>query len=162
MKYDPIHKFQTGLDALEFRQLIVNYLPEFIDTNHIFWDTETRGKVEVWMEKFSQNYVYPEQEFLQLCCTFLNRYVNSILITGIDPLEYFKMFIFRKIVLYPVNPYDTNGQVRKIELLPHGDCGCGIEMSNYEPFYMLYYEESNFLSPHYQSIRPKNEPPLPR
>ena len=53
-----------------------------------------------------------------------------------------------------------NGQARKIELLPHEDCGCGIELPEYEPFSMLYYEETHFASPHYQSIRPKSEPPL--
>ena len=134
MTYDPILKYQNGLDALEFRELIVNYLPEFIDTKHIYWDTETRGSIEAWMEKFSKNYIFPEQEFLQLACTFLNR----------------------KIDLYPVNPYMT-GPVRKIELLPHTDCGCGMEMPNYEPFSMLYFEEANFVTPHYQSIRPLSE-----
>ena len=44
------------------------------------------------------------------------------------------------------------GPVRKIEILPHGDCNCGTEMPDYLPFSMLYYEETHFASPHYQSI----------
>ena len=135
MKYDPIHKFQCGMDVFEFRQLIVNYLPEFKDTGHIYWDLETRGSIEAWMEKFSQNYVFPEQEFIQMASTFLNR----------------------KIDLYPVNPYDMDGPVQKIEIFPHKDCGCGMDMPDYLPFSMLYYEETHFATPHYQSIRPKQE-----
>ena len=49
------------------------------------------------------------------------------------------------------------GPVRKIEILPHGDCNCGTEMPDYLPFSMLYYEETHFATPHYQSIRPKQE-----
>ena len=44
MTYDPLLKFQK-FEALEFRELVVNYLREFIDTKHIFWDTETRGPI---------------------------------------------------------------------------------------------------------------------
>ena len=53
-----------------------------------------------------------------------------------------------------------NGPITKIELLPHENCGCGVEMPDYEAFSMLYYEETYFATPHYRSIRPKSEPPL--
>ena len=77
MKYDPIHKLQHGMDVFEFHQLIVNYLPEFIHSGHIYWDIQTGGSIEAWMEIFSQNYVFPEQEFIQMAKTFLNRKIDS-------------------------------------------------------------------------------------
>ena len=69
----------------------------------------------------------------------------------------FRFRLNRKIDLYPVNPYQTDGQVKKIEILPHKDCGCGMETPNYRSFSMLYYEETHFATPHYQSIIPREE-----
>ena len=135
MKYDPIYKHQDQLNQFEFRNLIVNSLEESIKTKHISWDEQTRGTVQDWMEKFSQPGIFPEQEFLQLASIFLNR----------------------KFVLYPVNPhYNTNGGLpNKIEIFPHKDCECGQKTpEEVQPFTMLYYEETNFVDPHYQSIRP--------
>ena len=133
MKHDPILKHQDKLNQFEFRNLIVNSLEESIKTKHISWDEQTRGTVQDWVGKFSQPYIFPEQEFIQLASIFLNR----------------------KFVLYPVNPYYTNGPPNKIEIFPHKDCGCGQKTpEDVRPFTMLYYEETNFVDPHYQSIRP--------
>ena len=129
MKHDPFYMHQEGLDQFEFRSLIVNFLDECIANGHISWDEQTRGSTKLWIEKFSQPYVFPEQEFIQIASVFLNR----------------------KIVLYPVDPYNANP--RKIEISPHENCGCGLEAPD-EAFTMLYYEETNFVSPHYQSIFP--------
>ena len=40
---------------------------------------------------------------------------------------------------------------------PHEACNCGKETPE-EPLYLLFFEETHFVSPHYMSIRPKKTP----
>ena len=52
----------------------------------------------------------------------------------------------RQIILYPVIP---NPQMRdRITISPSQE-------TTHEPFHILYYEERNFVNPHYQSIMPR-------
>ena len=57
----------------------------------------------------------------------------------------------RQIILYPVIPNPT--RLDRVTISP------SYETTN-EPFHILYYEETIFVNPHYQSIRPKSEMPL--
>ena len=57
----------------------------------------------------------------------------------------------RQIILYPVIP-NINDNDRLI-------VSPSIE-STHEPFHIIYYEEANFVNPHYQSVRPRETPPL--
>ena len=131
------------IDHTEFRRIIANRLPEYIENGHINWDIPKRGPVKEWVKTYSQVGAYVGQEFLQLASIYLNR----------------------KIILYPVNPVanendqEANRNVNKIEIFPHEDCNCGIESTNHEPITLLYYEETNFVTPHFQSIRPIPLPP---
>ena len=64
-------------------------------------------------------------------------------------------FLNRKIVLFPVNPYNQDQPAKKIEIFPHNEhCGCETENQEYGPFTLLYYEETYFATPHFQSIHP--------
>ena len=57
----------------------------------------------------------------------------------------------RQIILYPVIPNENDRD--RVIISP------SIE-STHEPLHIIYYEETNFVNPHYQSIRPRNTPPL--
>ena len=57
----------------------------------------------------------------------------------------------RQIILYPVIPNQNDGD--RVIVSP------SIE-STHEPFHIIYYEEANFINPHYQSVRPRDAPPL--
>ena len=53
---------------------------------------------------------------------------------------------------------DKESRDRTID--PHENCSCGLEAPA-EPLYFLYFEDAHFISPHYQSIRPKSAPIVP-
>ena len=57
----------------------------------------------------------------------------------------------RQIILYPVIP-NVNDEDRVI-ISPSVE-------STYEPLHLIYYEETNFVNPHFQSARPRETPPL--
>ena len=90
--------------------------------------------IKSWKEHFSQNNVFCEEEIIQLASIFLNR----------------------KIKIFSVMDAERRDRV----IYPHKDCNCGIETPE-EPFYLLFYEEAHFISPHYESIRPKKSPEPP-
>ena len=52
----------------------------------------------------------------------------------------------RQIILYPVIP-DPDREGDRITISPSQE-------TIHEPFHILYYEERNFVNPHYQSIMP--------
>ena len=90
--------------------------------------------VESWKNHFSQDFIFVEQIFIQLASVVLNR----------------------KIKIYSV--IDKESRDRTID--PHENCSCGLEAPA-EPLYFLYFEDAHFISPHYQSIRPKCAPIVP-
>ena len=53
----------------------------------------------------------------------------------------------RQIILYPVIP-DPDREGDRITISPSQE-------TTHEPFHILYYEERNFVNPHYQSIMPR-------
>jgi hypothetical protein len=57
----------------------------------------------------------------------------------------------RQIILYPVIP-NVNDEDRVI-ISPSVE-------STYEPLHLIYYEETNFVNPHFQSARPRETPAL--
>ena len=59
----------------------------------------------------------------------------------------------RQIILYPVNPNQNPNHRDRVIVSPSFE-------SQHEPFHIIYYEETNFINPHYQSIRPRQSPPL--
>ena len=136
MTYDREHR-NLKLTHIEFRKLIANSLEENVRNGHIHWDSDARGcSIDVWIKKYSKVGCYVGEVFLRLASTFLNR----------------------KIVLFPVNPYvQKDESAKKIEILPHNEhCGCKTsENQEYEQqCTLLYYEETYFATPHFQSIRP--------
>ena len=143
MTYDKEHK-NLKLNHIEFRRLIANSLDENVRNEHIYWDIGARGcSIETWTKKYSREGCYVGEVFLRLASTFLNR----------------------KIELYPVNPYvvqentitnDDPTTAKKIEIFPHNEhCGCKTSENNQMNIItLLYYEETYFASPHFQSIRP--------
>ena len=133
MTYDREHR-NLKLTHKEFRRLIANSLEENVQNGHIHWDLHARGcSIEAWVKKYSRVGCYVGEVFLRLASTFLNR----------------------KIVLFPVNPYNQDQPAKKIEIFPHNEhCGCEAENQDYGPFTLLYYEETYFATPHFQSIHP--------
>ena len=57
----------------------------------------------------------------------------------------------RQIILYPVIPHQNDRH--RVIISPS-------IQSIHEPFHIIYYEETNFVNPHYQSIRPRQTPIL--
>ena len=55
----------------------------------------------------------------------------------------------RQIILYPVIPHQNDRH--RVIISPS-------IQSIHEPFHIIYYEETNFVNPHYQSIRPRQTP----
>ena len=53
----------------------------------------------------------------------------------------------RQIILYPVIP-DPDREGDRITISPSQE-------TTHEPFHIIYYEEANFVNPHYQSIMPR-------
>lgn len=80
--------------------------------------------IENWREIYAEDRVYIDEIFIRICSEVLNR----------------------KIVLIPVHYNDGHNQTGRIEITPKNSIS--------RAFYMLYYTESHFVSPHYQSIRP--------
>ena len=114
----------------EFREFIVDFLPDCIADGHIEWIDAEYGKVDHWMEKMRGN-EWCDQNFIQLVSIYFNR----------------------KIIIFPVFP--QNECDRNI-IDPHDNCNCGEQVDeSTTPFSLLYYEETHFVSAHYQSIRPK-------
>ena len=111
-------------------QYIVDFLPDCIADGHIEWIEAEYGKVDHWMEKMRGN-EWCDQNFIQLVSIYFNR----------------------KIIIFPVFP--QNECDRNI-IDPHDNCNCGEQVDeSTTPFSLLYYEETHFVSAHYQSIRPK-------
>ena len=79
--------------------------------------------IEVWKEIYAEDCIYIDEIFIRICSEVLNR----------------------KIVLIPVHHKVGHRQTGKIEITPKNPVS--------RPFYMLYYTECQFVSPHYQSIR---------
>ena len=79
--------------------------------------------IEDWKEIYAEDCIYIDEIFIRICSEVLNR----------------------KIVLIPVHHKVGHRQTGKIEISPKNP--------ESRPFYMLYYTECQFVSPHYQSIR---------
>ena len=135
MKYDKEH-FVHDFDINEFRQLIVNFLDENIQNNHIEWISgDGYGSKSEWVKKMSAN-AWCDEVFLRLVAIFLNR----------------------RIIVYPIFGKKLNHSI----IVPHESCDCDkSEQNENDPLTLLYYEEAHFAGSHYQSIRPKNKPHLP-
>ena len=93
MTYDREHR-HLKLTHKEFRRLIANSLEENVQNGHIHWDLHARGcSIEAWVKKYSRVGCYVGEVFLRLASTFLNR----------------------KIVLFPVNPYNQDQPAKKLK-----------------------------------------------
>ena len=87
---------------------------------------EGLGSIEDWMKRMKKDGCYCDQVFLQLTSLYLNREIIIIPALGTTQIE--------------ISPHHSSLR----------------ETKRREPFHVLYFSETHFASPHYQSIRPKN------
>ena len=98
-----------------------------IATQEITW-LEGLGSIEDWMKHMKKDGCYCDQVFLQLTSLYLNREIIIIPALGTTQIE--------------ISPHHSSLKLR--------------ETKRRDPFHVLYFSETHFSSPHYQSIRPKN------
>ena len=80
--------------------------------------------IDAWRANMANDFVYADQVFIQIAAELLNR----------------------PFVLVTVHKESGDNKSGKILITPQTSIG--------NPLYFLYFTESKFLSPHYQSIRP--------
>ena len=80
--------------------------------------------IDAWRAKMANDFVYADKVFIQIAAELLNR----------------------PFVLVTVHKESGDNKSGKILITPQTSIG--------NPLYFLYFTESKFLSPHYQSIRP--------
>ena len=98
------------------------------------WINNAYGTQNEWMDKMYGGDEWCDEIFLRLIAIYFNR----------------------KFIVFPVFP-DLKKNARDRNIIdPHADCNCGEKADeSATPFTLLYYEETHFVSSHYQSIRKK-------
>ena len=88
-------------------------------------NANVRCTVEEWQNEMIQEGHYTDEIFVRTLAELLQR----------------------QIILYPVIP-DPDKENDRITISPSQE-------TTHEPFHILYYEERNFVNPHYQNIMPR-------
>ena len=132
-RHDPIHSGMLFTHR-DLRHDVVHYVPDMVRLGLLSADIFYRGNsesisVQEWQNDMIREGTYTDEIFMRAAVELLGR----------------------QIILYPVIP-DPN-QLERVTISPSYAVPAGTE-----PFHILYYEEANFVNPHYQSIRPRPQP----
>ena len=124
--HDPIHETLADMSSFDFRRMIVNFLHEEISNGRFDWDTV----YETYFGTVDQWAARMSED---------GEYLDQVF------QQLTADFLNRQIISYSVIP--NEGDSDRVVVNPR-------EPSTDEPYHLLYFSDTNFNSPHYQSIRP--------
>ena len=126
----------------ELLERVLAILPYFLKTEQIDWPEKTKGTKEQW----SKNMRMTKSENCGALC-----FDSQI-------LQLISHFLNRHIIIYPVFPSpDDSFIIPPSQDKRPGKPSEALNISTFEPFYLLLYSDVPTATQHYLSIRPRSE-----